>query len=180
MEVPKPEVVQLTAEEQELLARIPFSKGYEYETYKETSAVAVALTRSLLQRKAVPQIRVRYFTDPDLNIGSTRSRKEVFEKNGTQGEDILRHVHFLPHLRYFIFGPDLPEPVIQGFRDILIDDCGTSGEVRDQLRQFARHSVRRFSLNRKDAAEEFYKLALECGLVEWEAGSVRDAALSTR
>ena len=28
---------------------------------------------------------------------------------------MLRHPHFLTHLRYFIYGSDLPAPVIEGF-----------------------------------------------------------------
>lgn len=36
--------------------------------------------------------------------GRGRSRADVFEKNGTRGEAIFRHPHFLTYLRYFLYG----------------------------------------------------------------------------
>jgi hypothetical protein len=45
---------------------------------------------------------------------------------------------------------------------------------------YARREVRQRGLERRHAAEEFFKLALECGLYEGKARLVRDAALRTR
>lgn len=42
-------------------------------------------------------------TNPDFNIGGRdKSRKQFFEGNGSRGESIFRHPHFLKYLRYFI------------------------------------------------------------------------------
>ncbi|MCB0324019.1 MAG: hypothetical protein KDD69_10610 [Bdellovibrionales bacterium] len=50
---------------------------------------AAELAHSLIGRSAVPEIRWRYFTDPKLNIGTKRSRLEVFEQNGTTGDTVV-------------------------------------------------------------------------------------------
>ena len=84
----------------------------------------------MFERQAIPDLRIRYFTDPTLNIGLSKSRKEVFESNGTSGADILSHPHFLRHLKYFIYGPDLPVAAIHAFCE--------QGEFRGGER-FSRH-----------------------------------------
>lgn len=56
---------------------------------------AAALMRSLIARRAIPEIRVRWFSDAELNPGSRGvSRQQVFERNGTTGEAIFRHASF--------------------------------------------------------------------------------------
>lgn len=174
MIVPKPEPVQLTEEERRLLARVQFDP----QQYSEDSAAAaVALTRSLVSRGAIPEVRLRYLRDPEFNIGGRgKSRLDVFRLNGLSGDDIIAHPHFLKYLKYLIFGPDLPEETIEGFRQILIDDMGTSGELLDQLRRYVRAEVRRLHMDRDKAREEFFKLALECGLDLYFAESIRRAA----
>jgi hypothetical protein len=45
---------------------------------------ALALMKSLIARKAIPEVRTKYFTDADFDVGGGgRSRAEIFEKNGT-------------------------------------------------------------------------------------------------
>jgi hypothetical protein len=52
---------------------------------------ARALTESLVKRGAIPEIRRRFFTDPELNIGGRgKSRMQVFEVNGTKGDAIFQ------------------------------------------------------------------------------------------
>lgn len=40
---------------------------------------------------------IEKLTDPAFNVGSVRSHQQVFDANGTKGDDILRHPHFLPY-----------------------------------------------------------------------------------
>jgi hypothetical protein len=120
------------------------------------------------------------FTNPDFNIGSKLSRKQLFEKNGTEGRDILYHAHFLKYLRYFVFGPALPRQVIQAFHDCLSDNCVFTGSDMNQLLASVRTSVRRFGIERHAAGEEFFKLAIESCLSVSDARFVRDRALSVR
>jgi hypothetical protein len=140
---------------------------------------AVRLVESLQEREAIPHLRLAYFTDPDLNIGGHgRSRRQVFERNGCCGRAILEHPHFVPYLRYFVEGPLLPPPTIEGFVRIVREDLGSSGQVMSQLQSYARAEARRLD-DRYDVPEELFKLALECG-VERFAGAIRRAALSAR
>ena len=175
----RPQKIVLTDEEEVLLAQINFHPKNDnrlHEILKISCAAAAPLADSILSRKAVPEIRRRYFTDPDLNIGLKKSRKEVFEANGTKGEAILRHPHFLPYLEYFIYGPQLPDKVIGEFWHLA---SGLDVE-QNELRKLARNMTRQFELNSREACEEFFKLALECGMSVDGARSVRDAVKTVR
>jgi hypothetical protein len=175
---------ELTKEEQALLARIAFEPSrsmHDAETARANGEAAFALTTSLIHRKAIPDVRLKWFTDPVHNIGGHgASRQAIFEKNGTHGQDILRHPHFLKHLRYFIYGPELPTAVMHTFES-KVADCEpvTSGDIIP-LGDCAKQQVRSHGLDPARAAEEFYKLALECGLNAGEARSIRDAVKTVR
>jgi hypothetical protein len=174
-----PGSITLMADEQELYEQIEFdpnslSPGF-HERLTRSCDAAKPLALSLLRRDAIPAIRWAYFVEPKYNVGSKRSRVEIFEGNGTRGKEILDHGHFLEHLEYFIHGPKLPLSVRDGFCELINRDCD-----RRELRTYARNRIRAHGLDRLRAAEEFYKLALECDLPEWDARSVREAALSTR
>lgn len=175
----RPRKIELTDEEETLLAQINFHPQHDgklHETLKISCAAAALLADSILSRKVVPEIRRRYFADPDLNIGLKKSRKQVFETNGTKGEAILKHPHFLPYLQYFIYGPQLPDKIIDEFWNLV---SGFDTEW-DEIRKFARKMTRQFELDPREACEEFFKLALECGMPVYEARSVRDVVRSIR
>lgn len=109
--------VELTAEEKALVAQIDFdpssSDRHEPGYWNAVGEAALTLMRSLIARKAIPEVRTKYFTDSDFNVGGRgRSRADIFEKNGTRGEAIFRHPHFLKYLHYFLYGPDLPPQLI--------------------------------------------------------------------
>src|SRR5690606_17767870 len=90
-----------------------------------------SLTKELIEANAIPRIRIAYFVDPEYNVGGgKRSRKDIFERNGTSGDDILKHPHFLKDFEYFVFGPDLPVSVLLSFKK-RVESCGpiTSGDV---------------------------------------------------
>lgn len=179
MEKKRSEKIDLSVEEEALLAKINFHPQNDeklQETLKLSCTAAAPLADSILTRKIVPEVRVRYFTDPALNIGLKKSRKQVFEANGTKGEAILRHPHFLPYLEYFIFGPQLPAAVIDEFWQLFWD----FDEERDEACKFAHNMTRQFDLNPREACDEFFKLALECGMNVADARSVRDAVRSVK
>ncbi|MHC5057053.1 MAG: hypothetical protein ACYTKD_20440 [Planctomycetota bacterium] len=182
-----PSVVVLTAEEESLLARIDFNPdqfalgGNSHDVMSESCAAAKTLTLSLLERDAIPAIRKEYLANPKYNIGKKKmSRLEVFESNGTCGDAIFEHPHWLKYLRYIIYGPDLPKEAISGFRRIVSEDAGTSGMVLDSLCKYVRSETRKRDLGRRRAADEFHKLALECGVDDHTARCVRDAARQVR
>jgi len=161
--------IELSSEEQALLEQISFT-DHNHETLKKSCQAAGKLSEMLFKRQAIPKIRIEYFINPKYNIGTNKSRKEVFESNGTKGLDIFYHGNFLEYLKYFVFGPDLPSTLIAEF-------CTKLDE--DNLPAIARKLVRKYGLNSREASEEFYKLCLECDL-EWESRSVRDSVRSVR
>jgi hypothetical protein len=178
IEVPEPSPIELTEEEQVLFQRIAFhpEQSSFHEQLRASSPLACDLMRSLLNRNAIPEIRKKYFTDPSLNIkGHGKSRMEVFEGNGTCGEDIFRHGNFLKYLEYFIKGPDLPPETISRFRQVICEGGGPYYVELDPLCKFVRAEARRFRGN--SMAEEFFKLALECSLDDGLARTIRETVL---
>jgi hypothetical protein len=176
--------VELTEPERRLLSQIEFTPSREKhdpEAARANGEMALELTKLLLQRKGIPQVRLTWFTDPSYNIGGHgSSRRDVFVKNGMYGEDIFRHPHFLKYLNYFVFGPELPSEVIAGFEGA-VAYCGivTSGDIIP-LGEHAKQQARAHRLEAIKAAEEFYKLALECGLDSTDARMIRDAVKKLR
>ncbi|MCW5750718.1 MAG: hypothetical protein KIT81_06190 [Alphaproteobacteria bacterium] len=175
--------IALTSDEQALVAQINFDalSLRRQDDVRRNGAVVAALMRSLAIRKGIPEARVRYFNDPEYFVGGRgSSRRQIFERNGTRGEEIFNHPHFLEYLRYFLCGPSLPCQVIEAFRDE-VAHCGTvtSGDVIPLGRR-ARELARSCQPDPSWVAEEFYKLALDCGLWVSYAQSVRNAVKQAR
>lgn len=148
---------------------------------RSSRRASAELTRRLLARCAIPQIRWDYFADPELNIGLKCSRKEVFDRNGCKGEAIFGHGSFLSYLRYFVFGPALPPEVMEAFQQRLSESGGfISGSDCPDLDGIIRQAIRDHALDSSDAAEEFHKLALECGIEPNLAWRFRDTAKKVR
>ena len=138
------------------------------------------LTELLLARKAVPAVRLNYSIDPETHVGGRgKSRKAVSEKSGAKGSAILRSPHFVKYLKYFLHGPDLPLPSVQGFCKILDDDAGPSGDVQSQIMASVRKDVRSKGLDKRHAADEFFKLAHEAERPDL-AENVRSAAMQVK
>lgn len=171
--------ISLTSEERALFSKIRFNWQY-HEELRDSLAPMEALALSILQRGVVPQIRIAYFTDPDLNPGGRgKSREDSFEKNGTSGEEILRHPHFLKHLEYFICGPDLPVPAIEKFKSESASGHLSGSDV-NELTPYARSCVRQNFLEPHRAAEEFFKLAVECGAMPAFAENLRKSVRAVK
>lgn len=139
------------------------------------------LVKSLSGRNAIPAQRLRYWNDQDYNPGRIKaSRKGLFERNGCRGSEIYIHPHFIPYLRYFLFGCELPDRVIQEFETAVGDPaCVTSGDVVP-IGKTARELTRRHRLDRSDAPEEFFKLSLDLGLSLSVAESVMRSVKQAR
>jgi hypothetical protein len=128
----KIEPVKLNDEEQALFDAICWDLDElckkDYDTRVEMLDKMGQLTELLLDRQAVPRVRVEYFTNPEMNAGGRgKSKQQVFEQNGTAGKHIVRDPNFMAYLRYFIYGPDLPKQTISGFGTIIEDDAGLRG-----------------------------------------------------
>lgn len=172
-----PIAIALTKEEGDLYSQIPQESSHD--DWHDIADAMESLVSSLLDRKAVPEVRLRLFCDPLYAETGSKSRQQVFESNGTSGTEIFRHPHFIPYLRHFIHGPDLPKPVMQGLCNILNEDRGTSGMLMDQFRKYGRNCVRQHKLSSSHAATEFFRLGVEIGMELHDARTLRDAARST-
>jgi hypothetical protein len=108
------------------------------------------------------------------------SRRGLFERNGTSGTAIYEHPNFLKYLRYFLEGAALPVALIDTFCQ-KVDDCGhVSGSDALELAYFARSEVRRRGMEPKEASEEFYRLALDCGVYQGHANTIREIVARVR
>ena len=170
MDIPEITPILLTPAEADLRKQMEaeFSGRSVY-----SGKAATSLLKVLSARKAIPEARIRVFTDP-FPGGRGKSHKDVFERNGCRGDAIFAHPHFVRYLRYFMDGPELPVGTIEGFRKILLKDSGTSGMIMDELCRFVRAETRKLNLERANAREEFWRLAQEAGYIH--ANIIRDAA----
>lgn len=179
-----PFTIELTPEEIALVEAIKFDP---HDTLGNTQAfhangdLVVRLTNGLLERKAIPDRRLSYFSDPEHHVGGRgSSRQELFLRQAGDREKMIRHGHFLKYLHYFIHGADLPPAVLTAFARA-VEDCGmvTSGDIAP-LSSTARQLTRTHLLNPKAAAEEFYKLGLDLDLSADAAASIRSSVLQVR
>lgn len=168
----------LTEDEKVLLHQIDFEPGgltdHSAEYWIGVGAASEQMMRSLLSRNAIPEIRKAYLSDARLNVGGRgKSRLDVFESNGTRGAAVFRHPHFLKYLHYFLYGPDLPDEVATEFKQE-VQRCGmiTSGDIFP-LGKAARSLAKRRRMEMREAAEELFKLAFECGLDASDAEAIR-------
>lgn len=178
MEYTPPCSVELTDEEANLNEQIPSSPDRTVPWGPIADAME-SLFKSLIERDAIPAVRLRVFDDPKHAEKRGKSPKQVFESNGTCGDHICRHPHFIEYLRYFINGADLPNAVIKGFCKILNNDQGTSGMILDQLHRYVRSCVREYRLDPHTAGTEFYRLAVELE-IDYDPHGIRTVAMSTR
>lgn len=185
--------IDLAQEEEALLGRIDF-KTRGRKTYLSNREPVANLMDSLDRRQAIPAHRLEWWTNPKLNIGSNRSRRERFAEKSRANSpyDIYTNPHFLKHFHYFVFGPNLPPDFIEQFNAWLAsspeplspeDFYGGNDEIaelRRVVRLAARTAVREYRMSKGTAAEELCKLSLELGFDADTALSVRRYAMETR
>lgn len=172
--------IELTDKESETLSGIELDQSaLDHDQYKRQGPLVLSLLKSLVERSAIPEVRLRYWSGPEYQIGRLKaSHKGLFERNGRQGDEIYTHPHFLKYLRYFLFGAQLPKAAITEFEEAVGNpEWVSSGDITD-ITKATRAIVRKYRLQDED--EEFYRLALDVGLSQWFAKSVRDAVKQVR
>lgn len=162
--------IDLSEREVDLLQRIDLRVKHRdhaegHTAYNANKEPILMLLHSLSERKAVPPQRLSYWNDPQYNFGRVKaSRKELFERSGRTGAEIYMHPHFIPYLRYFLFGSELPDDVIVRFEEKVGNpEWVTSSDVIP-IGKFARDLTRQHRLETSDVPEEFFKLCLDMGL----------------
>ena len=167
--------ISLTPGEELYLTEIDFELPSSHDAQQLSLNAACALAKSLVARGGVPKIRWLYFIDPALNMGETRSRKQLVEETLIDPSAVLLDPRFLPVLHYWVFGPQLPPDVINWF----LVAAAQHTDLR-LLRRSLRQAVRDHGLRPGEICEEFYKLGLEAGLHAEAAWSLRNAICSMR
>ncbi|MDD5368539.1 MAG: hypothetical protein PHQ40_05605 [Anaerolineaceae bacterium] len=184
MKPPLPTRIDLDQDEENLHRKIRSGDAFHSLSPEEVALScqsASALFRRLWKRGVIPEARWKWFVDPELIIGSKRSRMQWLQKNsGKAGLGIIEIPAFAHYLGYFIAGPNLPTDVIYQFWKRVVSEEYVSGSDLSDLRAIARDSVRLKGLDLRDAGEEFYKLSIECGLNNDYARFIRDAVRAIR
>ena len=162
--------IELSDEEKALVEAIDLRMSHSnhdegHTAYKANQRPILALLESLNERGAIPEERLKYWNDPDYYAGRLKaSHKGVVERNGCTGQEIYTHPHFIPYLRYFLFGADLPDAVIAKFEGKVGNpDWVTSSDILP-IGKGARDLARQYRLDRAHAPEEFFRLCLDMGL----------------
>jgi hypothetical protein len=100
--------IELAEQELVLLEQIDFN-WHSHDSGRSCDAAA-RLMPLLLRRKAIPERRLRYFDDPELN-GGRKSVCRCSKATVLWELTSFGHGNFLRHLRYFIHGAVLPERI---------------------------------------------------------------------
>ncbi|WP_107339338.1 hypothetical protein [Agrobacterium pusense] len=173
--------LHLTEKERKILSRIDLrielpNNVDGHEVYLANCEPIMALLKSLSARSGIPERRLAYWTDPKFKPGRTKgSLRDLFARNGSSGREAYTHPHFLPVLRFFLFGADLPPASIEAFEAQVGNPKWFSGSDILGLTKKTRAIVRDFNLRHHD--DEFFKLAIDNGLNHSNAESVRKAAV---
>lgn len=174
--------IELTAYESEMLSQIDLRDDIpnnedSYAIHLRNKEPLLALLRSLSARNGIPNRRLDTWRDAELQPGRTRgSFRDLFVRNGNVGSEIYTHPHFLRHLRYFLFGAELPDAVIEEFEEAVGNPKWFGGSDILDLSKKTRAIVRKYRLKDYWHAEEFMRLAIDVGLSNSHALSVRNAA----
>jgi hypothetical protein len=162
--------LKLTADEAALVSEMDIELDHPHHAdgraaYLKNQKPILMLMRSLEARNGLPEERLSYWQDPSYHRGRIKaSRRGPFERNGCGSDDIYAHPHFIKYLRYFLFGSELPDAVIQEFEEAVGEPRWVNGSDSIKLGKFARQLARRHGLDRSQAPEEFVKLCLDIGL----------------
>lgn len=168
--------IELTSTEQNYLNGITLDESNtDYVAAMENERLVPMLMASLTERNAIPVQRLEYFNNPGFRSGRIKgSHRSLLERNGNTEVEIFQHFSFRKYLRYFLFGANLPELLISTFKK-KVDDFGSVGPSDAlELTKLAKSLVRDQILRPVDVYEEFYRLALDCGILQTNAKRIRD------
>lgn len=169
--------IELTPEEAELFSALPSYAQLANDWDGEWSEVADLMEELFLllkDRNAIPELRLKVFSNSDYAEKGSKSIQEIFESNGTRGKEIVRHPHFTEYIDYFVNGPALPQKFIRDFCE-LADNYFTRPE---ELRKFVRHAIKQAELTHYDVPSNVFRLAVERGLSTSTASSLRKDAMT--
>lgn len=175
--------ITLTAAEQAIYDQVNWnSTPVDQAKLKRNGELVADLTAELGSRGAIPETRLAYFTEINMDAGKgKRSRQQILQDNTHDGgEDLFHNPTFVKYLKYFINGPDLPTATIAGFCKIVDDHHGTSNKLLTRLTKYVRSHAHDSSLSIAVTAEQYFKLATECNAGRFAAEIRRVAQQASR
>jgi hypothetical protein len=176
--------IDLTADEERVLAQIKFpARGValECDDGERNGELVAELIHALLNRKGIPEVRLRYYADSEYNPSHPKtSRREFFLRNAGNDEAAYRHPHFLKYLHYFVYGADLPEKIKGLFQETASESFVKPQNLVDRVRWLIRSSdIERYPRD-YELHDKFYQLALDCECFEGDARRVRSTVMTTK
>jgi hypothetical protein len=175
--------IELNAQETEwvnTLGTFEISLSEDYEKRISKLETADLLARSLLSRSVIPEVRFNYFTKPEYNLSNPKkSHEEIFESNGTKGEEILSHPHFLSYLKYFIYGAELPGS-LKSELAALKENHSYDDDFTEEAAPIIKKYFKSFGSERTAFAEEVFKLCLDLNVPLAYGKLLRDKVMSWR
>lgn len=172
--------IALNDQEQAWFAQIDFTRRHDDATVRSLQPMG-ELFQSLSARGAIPVERIRYYTAADRYPGGqARSRDAWAEANGTPASASHTEASFLPRLEYYVCGPDLPADIIAAFRQAALSDGRLSSWEIERLKPSAMKVARALPRDIALSAEEFLKLAFECGAQPTAAASLWESLCKVR
>lgn len=154
-------IIILTNEEQDIwdFAR---DKNLEDVTSEEQKIEILLsyekLIKSLLERKAIPEVRLDYFTKPEYNLHNpNRSRWDSFKNL----EKPSQHPPFYKHLKYFIEGPCIPNQLLNTINQIRAKHPYYPSDSLDEVKNTVRIYLKSNPEEKQNLAKELYKLYIE-------------------
>ncbi|MBN1601972.1 MAG: hypothetical protein JW915_10205 [Chitinispirillaceae bacterium] len=170
--------IQLTQKEATLYRKL-IEKNRVPGSWTDTnlSEIMMYLFILLQRRDAIPEIRMKIFTDPEYSERQQNTAKKYFEQNGLYGSTMLQHPDFLQYLTYFISGPDLPRKFITKFCEFAEKENKYGLEVSRSFLVMLRKSIREFSLSTTQCSKDIFRLALEAGFNKEKSLIIRKTAM---
>jgi hypothetical protein len=174
--------VELNQNESQLLSilgafEIDLNEVYEVRIKKLNTCSL--LTQSLLERNAIPKVRLKYFANPEYNLGNKRkSKKQIFESRGIFGVDIFSQGTFLKYLKYFILGADLPIDLKSKMAELKNNNSYDSDFVEEaipMIKLFYKQNIER--MDKDTFVEEVYKHSLDLDIELGESERLRNALM---
>lgn len=151
-----------------------------YEENQISLEASLQLTELLLERKAIPLNRLKFFIDRKYQHGRSKlSRKEVFESNGTKGKAILKHPHFIKYLDYFVNGAN----VSQDIYDVAEASIESNQSQDDSILKIIEYIklkgyISKDRTKRNKFADELFKLVVDLGFDTDSCFYIRKAIMS--
>lgn len=175
--------IELFKEELELYKKVEeFNLKSSFLKRQNSLNALKNLTQILLERNAIPEDRIKYFTDENYQTGrTTKSRFEVFRSKRQSDDEILRDPNFIKYLRFFINGADISEVIekeaIRIFENPIYHD-----DAIQELFIFikSRKYIPVDNSERKRFAEELFKLVVDLKCELQQCFNLRSKVMSIK